>query len=215
MFYFRSMEYGCSLRHRRRKRTCITARPASTNPTTGSVEDSLCWRWPRCSRSVNIWSILSMWKLFARNDGDFSRCSGSGVCRRQCEHVGRLAVHMLQMLRFSIYGVVEHLAAGTDCMRPESNATHGSTCGDGDAISGCCIGPHIPMKLRRFTRIRSVRYVLAREHSKGKPDATEASGSRSTSFGCGAGDGTRTHDILLGKQTLYQLSYTRNSIWYP
>ncbi len=25
----------------------------------------------------------------------------------------------------------------------------------------------------------------------------------------GAGDGTRTHDILLGKQTLYQLSYTR------
>jgi hypothetical protein len=24
-----------------------------------------------------------------------------------------------------------------------------------------------------------------------------------------AGDGTRTHDILLGKQTLYQLSYTR------
>lgn len=27
----------------------------------------------------------------------------------------------------------------------------------------------------------------------------------------GAGDGTRTHDILLGKQTLYQLSYTRIS----
>jgi hypothetical protein len=26
---------------------------------------------------------------------------------------------------------------------------------------------------------------------------------------CGAGDGTRTHDILLGKQTLYRLSYTR------
>ena len=25
----------------------------------------------------------------------------------------------------------------------------------------------------------------------------------------GAGDGTRTHDILLGKQTLYRLSYTR------
>src|SRR6478735_1388784 len=25
----------------------------------------------------------------------------------------------------------------------------------------------------------------------------------------GAGDGTRTHDTLLGKQTLYQLSYTR------
>ena len=24
-----------------------------------------------------------------------------------------------------------------------------------------------------------------------------------------AGDGTRTHDSLLGKQTLYQLSYTR------
>ena len=24
-----------------------------------------------------------------------------------------------------------------------------------------------------------------------------------------AGNGTRTHDILLGKQTLYQLSYTR------
>lgn len=28
----------------------------------------------------------------------------------------------------------------------------------------------------------------------------------------GAGDGTRTRDILLGKQTLYQLSYTRNSL---
>ena len=28
-------------------------------------------------------------------------------------------------------------------------------------------------------------------------------------FGSGAGDGTRTHDILLGKQTLCQLSYTR------
>jgi hypothetical protein len=27
----------------------------------------------------------------------------------------------------------------------------------------------------------------------------------------GAGDGTRTHDILLGKQTLYQLSYTRSA----
>ena len=27
----------------------------------------------------------------------------------------------------------------------------------------------------------------------------------------GAGDGTRTHDILLGKQTLYQLSYTRST----
>src|SRR5258708_1743646 len=28
----------------------------------------------------------------------------------------------------------------------------------------------------------------------------------------GAGDGTRTHDILLGKQTLYQLSYTRVNV---
>lgn len=28
----------------------------------------------------------------------------------------------------------------------------------------------------------------------------------------GAGDGTRTHDILLGKQTLYQLSYTREFV---
>lgn len=27
-----------------------------------------------------------------------------------------------------------------------------------------------------------------------------------------AGYGTRTHDILLGKQTLYQLSYTRNLV---
>ena len=27
----------------------------------------------------------------------------------------------------------------------------------------------------------------------------------------GAGDGTRTHDILLGKQTLYQLSYAREA----
>ena len=26
---------------------------------------------------------------------------------------------------------------------------------------------------------------------------------------CGAGEGTRTPDILLGKQTLYRLSYTR------
>ena len=30
----------------------------------------------------------------------------------------------------------------------------------------------------------------------------------------GAGDGTRTHDILLGKQTLYQLSYTRIGTQY-
>lgn len=28
-------------------------------------------------------------------------------------------------------------------------------------------------------------------------------------FEYGAGDGTRTHDSLLGKQVLYQLSYTR------
>lgn len=30
--------------------------------------------------------------------------------------------------------------------------------------------------------------------------------------GKGAGDGTRTHDNLLGKQALYQLSYTRSPI---
>ena len=30
-----------------------------------------------------------------------------------------------------------------------------------------------------------------------------------------AGDGARTHDILLGKQTLYQLSYTRTALWPP
>ena len=30
----------------------------------------------------------------------------------------------------------------------------------------------------------------------------------------GAGDGTRTHDILLGKQTLYRLSYTRVRPYY-
>ncbi len=29
---------------------------------------------------------------------------------------------------------------------------------------------------------------------------------------CRAGDGTRTHDILLGKQTLCQLSYTRKTL---
>ena len=28
-----------------------------------------------------------------------------------------------------------------------------------------------------------------------------------------AGDGIRTHDILLGKQTLCQLSYTRILLW--
>ncbi len=36
----------------------------------------------------------------------------------------------------------------------------------------------------------------------------------STTLACGAGDRTRTDDILLGKQTLYQLSYTRNGPQY-
>ncbi len=31
-------------------------------------------------------------------------------------------------------------------------------------------------------------------------------------YGKGAGDEIRTRDILLGKQTLYQLSYTRLSL---
>ena len=29
----------------------------------------------------------------------------------------------------------------------------------------------------------------------------------------GAGDGTRTRNIQLGRLTLYQLSYTRNGLW--
>ena len=49
------------------------------------------------------------------------------------------------------------------------------------------------------------------------PNATSrplwaGSGSASLCGFFGAGDGTRTHDILLGKQTLYQLSYARMAV---
>ena len=55
--------------------------------------------------------------------------------------------------------------------------------------------------------------VVIRAH-KSKPPSTEATAHRGTSLGgilltVRAGDGARTHDILLGKQTLCQLSYTR------
>jgi hypothetical protein len=33
--------------------------------------------------------------------------------------------------------------------------------------------------------------------------------SRGSACSCGAGDGTRTRDNLLGRQELYQLSYSR------
>jgi hypothetical protein len=53
---------------------------------------------------------------------------------------------------------------------------------------------------------RSVWRQLSRAHFS---VLRHFSGELSEELVCGAGDGTRTHDILLGKQTLYQLSYTR------
>ena len=47
--------------------------------------------------------------------------------------------------------------------------------------------------------------------SKGGPTGTARTSADLRRFS-GAGDGTRTHDILLGKQTLCQLSYARIAV---
>lgn len=73
---------------------------------------------------MSIWAISSMWGWFAQNDGVFARCSVAGPSASEPEHLDSLANHMLQMLKISISGLIEHLGKAVQRVIPIATFFH-------------------------------------------------------------------------------------------